>query len=46
LVLDLEGVRFIDREGMAMLQRWSGEQLVLRNASRFVHRRLEKYGLV
>jgi len=45
LVLDLRGVRFIDREGLALLQRWSGERLVLRGASPFVHTRLAKYGL-
>ena len=46
LVLDLEGVRFIDREGIALLRRWSGERLVLRGASPFVRTVLEEEGLV
>ena len=45
LVLDLKGVQFIDRDGIALLQRWSGERLVLRNASWFVRTLLERYGL-
>ena len=46
LVLDLEGVRFIDREGIALLKRWSGERLVLRGASLFVRTVLEEEGLM
>ena len=46
LVLDLEGVRFIDREGIALLRRWSGERLELRGASPFVRTVLEEEGLV
>ena len=46
LVLDLRGVKFIDREGIALLQRWSGGRLVLRGASPFVRTLLEKHGLV
>jgi len=46
LVLDLEGVRFIDRKGIALLQRWSGERLALRGASPFVRTVLEEEGLV
>ena len=45
LVLNLEGVRSVDREGIALLLRWSGERLVLRGASPFVHTRLAKYRL-
>ena len=45
LVLDVSGVRFIDREGIALLQRWSGDRLVLWGASTFVHTLLEEYGL-
>jgi anti-anti-sigma regulatory factor len=45
LVLDLKGVQFIDREGIALLQRWWGERLVLRNGSPFVRMLLETYGL-
>ena len=46
LVLDLEGVRSIDREGIALLRRWSGERLVLRGASAFVRTVLEEEGLM
>jgi anti-anti-sigma regulatory factor len=46
LVLDLSGVKFIDREGIALLQRWSGDRLELRGASLFVHSLLELHGLV
>ena len=45
LVLDLKGVRFMDREGIALLQRWSGEQLVLHGASPFMRIRLSEHGL-
>ena len=33
LVLDLDGVRFVDRSGLALLRRWSGEHLELRGGS-------------
>lgn len=46
LVLDLRGVRYIDEAGMALLQRWSGERVVLRDGSPFVRTLLEAYGLV
>jgi anti-anti-sigma regulatory factor len=45
LVLDLEGVRFIDRPGLGLLKRWSGARLALRGASPFVHMRLAAHGL-
>ena len=45
LVLDLKGVRFIDDAGIALLQRWSRERLVLRDGSWFVQMLLEKHGL-
>ena len=45
LVLDLKGVKFIDRTGIALLQRWSGERLVLRGASPFLQTLLQKHGL-
>ena len=45
LVLELKGVRVIDREGIALLQRWSGERLVLRGTSPFVRTRLAEHGL-
>ena len=46
LVLDLSGVKFIDREGIALLKRWWGDRLALRGASMFVHSLLEFHGLV
>ena len=45
LVLNLEGVKFIDRTGIALLQRWSGERLVLRGGSSFVRMLLKDYEL-
>ena len=45
LVLDLKGVKFIDREGIALLKRWSGDRLVLRGPSPFVCTLLEQHGL-
>ena len=45
LVLDLKGVRFIDQAGIALLQRWSGERLVLRGGSSFVRMLLKDRGL-
>jgi hypothetical protein len=46
LVLELKGVQFIDREGIALLERWWGERLVLRNGSPFVRMLLETHGLL
>ena len=46
LVLDLEDVRFIDWDGLALLKRWSGDRLVLRGASLFLDTRLREYGLL
>lgn len=45
LVLDLEGVKFIDESGLALLKRWSERQLVLRSGSSFVRMLLKSYGL-
>lgn len=45
LVLDLDGVQFIDREGIALLKRWSGKRLELRGGSLFVRGLLEEHGL-
>jgi anti-anti-sigma regulatory factor len=45
VVLDVVGVQFIDHAGIRLLQRWSGERLVLRGASPFVRVVLEAYGL-
>ena len=46
LMLDLDGVQFIDREGMALLQCWWREGVVLRGGSLFVRTLLEQRGLV
>jgi anti-anti-sigma regulatory factor len=45
LVLDLSGVRFIDGVGMELLRDWSGEQLRLHGASRFIRMLLERGGV-
>ena len=45
LVLELEGIRFIDQAGIDLLRRWSGERLELRNASPFVQTLLKSHGL-
>lgn len=45
LVLDLEGVKFIDENGLALLKRWSERQLVLRGGSTFVRMLLKSNGL-
>ena len=45
LILDLKGVKYVDRLGLALLQRWSGEGLVLRGGSPFVRALLEEDGL-
>ena len=45
LVLDLHGVRSIDRAGIALLKRWAGEWLVLRGGSSFIQTLLQTNGL-
>ena len=45
LVLDLGGVQFIDESGIALLRRWSGGCLVLRNGSEFIRTLLKTHGL-
>jgi len=45
LVLDLDGVQFIDREGIALLKPWSGKRLELRGGSLFIRGLLEEHGL-
>lgn len=45
LVLDLEGVQFIDRACIALLKRWSGKRLILHGASPFVRTRLMEHGV-
>jgi anti-anti-sigma regulatory factor len=46
LVLDLEGVRFIDEAGADMLRRWKDRDAVLRGGSPFLRALLEEYDLV
>ena len=46
LVLELEGLKHIDREGLAVLKRWAGEKLILRGGSTFVRTLLATHGLV
>ena len=45
LVLELTGVRFLDEEGLCLLQRWSDEQLVLRGGTWFIRLLLARHGL-
>lgn len=45
LILDLEGVRFIDDAGLTLLQRWAEQGLRLHRASDFVGQLLAAYGL-
>lgn len=44
LVLDLAGVRSIDRVGAALLRRWAAEGLLLRGGSAFVRELLREHG--
>ena len=46
LILDLSGVRYMDREGLSLLERWSGDRLMLCGTSTFLHTLLEKHGLM
>ena len=46
LVLDLDGVRFIDREGTERLRRWVADGLVLRGGSLFVRLLLRERGVL
>ena len=45
LVLDLEGVEFIDRAGIALLKCWTGEGVVLRDGTPFIQALLAAHGL-
>ena len=45
LVLDLDGVQFVDRAGLALLERWSGERLVLRGGPLYLRRWWERHGV-
>lgn len=46
LALDIAGVDFIDQEGLALLQEWSGQGLVIRGASLYVRYLLQSQGLI
>jgi len=46
LVLDLDGVQFINPAGMTLLKCWSREGVVLRGGSLFIRGLLEEHGLV
>ena len=45
LVLDLEGIRFIDRAGLDLLERWTKKGVTLRGGSLFVRSLLTARGL-
>jgi ABC-type transporter Mla MlaB component len=45
LVLDLQGVRSIDRAGVALLKCWTQDGVALRRPSPFVQALLETQGL-
>lgn len=46
LVLDIEGVEFIDPAGLVLLRAWSGQGLVIRGASLYVRYLLQNQGLI
>lgn len=46
LVLDIEGVEFIDPAGLALLREWSGQGLVIRGASLYVRYLLQNQELI
>ena len=46
LVLDLSGVKSIDRDGIVLLQRWARKGVVLRGGSLFVQTLLGQQGMV
>ena len=41
LTLDLNGVRFVDEAGVALLRRWPEDRLILRGGSMFIRELLE-----
>jgi|SaaInlStandDraft_7_1057024.scaffolds.fasta_scaffold263595_1 anti-anti-sigma regulatory factor len=45
LVLDLDGVRFIDRDGTRLLRCWMADGLILRGGSLFLRLLLHKRGV-
>lgn len=47
LVLDINGVRFIDQAGIELLKRWSAEEkLVLHGGALFIQSLLQAHGLM
>jgi anti-anti-sigma regulatory factor len=46
VVLDLGGVRFIDRAGLELLASWVGSPIALRGGPPFVRAQLHRRGLV
>ncbi|MBI2503120.1 MAG: hypothetical protein HYW07_07780 [Candidatus Latescibacteria bacterium] len=46
LRLDLDGVQFIDEEGLELLERWHHQGALLRGGSLFVKTLLQRRGLV
>ena len=45
LVLELKGMKFINRAGIDLLKRWPGERLALRGGASFIRTLLEAHGL-
>ena len=45
LIIDLEGVRFIDDDGLTLLQGLKSPRLQIRGASEFIQSLLASYGL-
>ena len=45
LVLELQGLKHIDREGVELLKHWSADKLILRDSSVFVRTLLRTHGL-
>jgi len=45
LVLDLEGVQFVDREGLMLLKRWVEMGMVLRGGIPFIRALLAAHGV-
>ncbi len=45
LVLDLNGVLFIDEQGLALLRKWAAQGLAFQGGSWFIRTLLKAYGL-
>jgi hypothetical protein len=46
IVLDLTGLKHIDRQGLETLKKWPGERLAFRGFSPFVRSLLDTHGLL